>query len=151
MTLNDAIALLSTIFTGLLAGAEFAIHYGIRGSDTTLDEYAQLKLRQAMVRRLRFLIPALFLPAAGFGIAATMLAYPTAFWQRCAGLFALAVWVAIRVVGTVPINSATLDWSPDAPPNDWKARIARAERFHIVGVWAAVIAFIAFAAAPVSH
>ena len=147
MTFSFAIILSSTIFMGLLAGAEFVIHYGIRGSADALDERSQLVLRQAMVRRLRILIPALFAPSAVLGIAATSLAYPEAFWLRCSGLLALVAWALIRVVGTVPINSATLDWSPDAPPADWKARVDRAERFHIVGVWAAVIAFAAFAAA----
>jgi hypothetical protein len=31
-------------------------------------------------------------------------------WLRCAGLCALRVWIAIRVIGTVPINSATVKW-----------------------------------------
>jgi hypothetical protein len=57
---------------------------------------------------------------------------------------ALLTWIAIRVIGTVPINSATLAWQLSAPPKDWKAQVNRAERFHIVGVWAAVLAFAFF-------
>ena len=49
-----------------------------------------------------------------------------------------------RVVGTVPINRATLEWPLDAPPSDWKMRVEKAERFHIVGTWAAVAAFACF-------
>ena len=62
------------------------------------------------------------------------------FWFRCAALLALLLWVVIRVIGTVPINSATLTWQLDAPPKDWKAQVNHVERFHIVGTWAAVAA-----------
>jgi hypothetical protein len=64
--------------------------------------------------------------------------------QGVPALLALLVWVAIRVIGTVPINSATLDWPTDNPPQDWQAQVAGAERFHNVGVWASVVAFGAF-------
>jgi hypothetical protein len=67
-------------------------------------------------------------------------------WLRCAGLCALRVWIAIRVIGTVPINSATLTWDLAAPPKDWKGAVARAERFHDVGVWAVVLSYACFLA-----
>jgi len=44
-------------FAGLLAGIEFVIHYGFRAPVEVLDERAQLQLRQAMVLRLRVLVP----------------------------------------------------------------------------------------------
>ncbi|HEV2581516.1 MAG TPA: hypothetical protein VGT44_11755, partial [Ktedonobacteraceae bacterium] len=66
------------------------------------------------------------------------------FWFRCAGVVAILAWIAIRIIGTVPINSATLTWQPGAPPKNWKALVNHAERFHIVGVWAAVLAFAFF-------
>ena len=56
----------------------------------------------------------------------------------------MLIWIVIRVIGTVPINSATVDWQLDAPPQDWKAQVTYAERFHIVGVWAAVLTFACF-------
>ena len=58
-------------------------------------------------------------------------------------MVALLVWVLIRVIGTVPINRATLDWQIEAPPKNWKALVDRAERFHDAGVFAAVVAFAA--------
>jgi len=63
-----------------------------------------------------------------------------------AGLAALLIWIAIRIVGTVPINSATLTWQLDAPRANWQAQVDRAERFRIVGTWAAITAFAAFLA-----
>ncbi len=132
-------------FAGMLAGIEFVIHYGLRGPSEMLDEHAQLQLRQALVMRLRVLVPAFFAPTAVLGIALTILnAGAPGFWFRCAAVFAVCTWILIRVVGTVPINSATADWQLSAPPKNWKALVKRAERFHIVGVWAAILAFAFF-------
>ncbi len=138
-------------FAGLLAGTEFVIHYGLRAPAEVLDDRSQLQLRQALVLRLRVLVPAFFLPAAVSGIALTVLnngadggAGAPGFWLRCAGMLAMLIWVAIRIIGTVPINSATLTWQLSAPPKDWKALVNRAERFHIVGVWAVILAFALF-------
>jgi hypothetical protein len=126
----------------MLAGMEFVIHYGLQATADTLDERSQLQLRQARVLRLRVLIPAFFGPTAVLGIVLTVLNSGTpGFAFRCAAVVAILIWIAIRVIGTVPINSATLTWQTDAPPKDWQAQVSHAERFHIVGVWAAVLAF----------
>ncbi len=68
-------------------------------------------------------------------------------WFRCAGLVALLVLAGTRVIRTVPLNSATLTWDPERPPNSWATMVHRAERFHVVGVCAAVMAFACFLAA----
>ena len=139
------LAFFNLLCAGLLAGMEFAIHYGLRSPATVLADSAQLQLRQAMVRRLRVLVPAIFAPTLLTGIAATVVAGTlSANWWRGAALLALLIWIVIRVIGTVPINSATMDWSLAAPPADWKAQVDHAERFHTVGVWAAVLAFAGF-------
>ncbi len=145
MTLATVLDFVNVFFAGLLAGVEFVIHYGLRTPVEVLDEQSQIRLRQAMVLRLRVLVPAFFVPTAISGIAVTVLdgAAP-GFVFRCAGVLAILIWVLIRVIGTVPINSATLSWQPGAPPENWKAQVNHAERFHIVGVWAAVMAFAFF-------
>lgn len=135
----------NVFFVGMLAGIEFVIHYGLRGPAETIDERSQLKLRQALVLRLRVLVPAFFLPAAVTGIAITVLdGFVPGFWFRGMGVLAVLIWAFIRVVGTVPINSATVEWKLEAPPVNWKELVNNAERFHIVGVWAAVLAFAFF-------
>jgi hypothetical protein len=145
MTPATILDFVNVFFAGMLAGVEFVIHYGLRAPAEILDEQSQLQLRQALVLRLRVLVPAFFVPAAVPGIALTVLdgAAP-GFWFRCAGVVAILTWIVIRVIGTVPINSATLTWQPSAPPKNWKAQVDHAERFHIVGVWAAVLAFAFF-------
>ena len=145
MTITTVLDFVNVFFAGMLAGIEFVIHYGLRGPAEILDEQSQLQLRQALVLRLRVLVPAFFVPTAVLGIALTVLNGGTpGFWFRCAGVVAILTWVLIRVIGTVPINSATLTWQPSAPPKNWKALVNHAERFHIVGVWAAVLAFAFF-------
>src|SRR5258708_23163063 len=145
MTPSTVLDVVSVSFAGLLAGIEFVIHYGLRAPSETLDERAQLQFRQALVRGLRVLVPAFFVPTAVSAIAATVLdgAAP-GLWLRCVGLLGVLIWIVIRVIGTVPINSATLTWQLSAPPKHWKALVNRAERFHDVGVWAVVLAFACF-------
>ena len=145
MTLAIFLDFVSVFFAGMLAGIEFVIHYGLRGPSEMLDEHSQLQLRQALVLRLRVLVPAFFAPTAVLGIALTILNGGTpGFGFRCAAVLAICTWILIRVVGTVPINSATASWQLSAPPKNWRELVQRAERFHIVGVWAAVLAFAFF-------
>jgi hypothetical protein len=135
-------------FTGLLAGMELALHVGVRGPAESIAPREQLVLRQALVLRLRILVPAFFLPAAllcGASFAVVDAEHGLAL--RVVAATALGVWIVVRVVGTVPINSATLEWKIDDPPSDWRARVARAERFHIVGLAGVVVAFGALLAA----
>lgn len=145
MTLWTLVDLVNVFFAGMLAGIEFVIHYGVREPAEQLPDRAQLQLRKALVLKLRVLVPAFFAPTAVLGIALMLLNTATpGFVFRCVAVVALGVWIAIRVIGTVPINSATVDWPLDAPPADWQAQVQRAERFHTVGVWAAVLSFACF-------
>lgn len=145
MNLAIVLDFVNVFFAGILAGIEFVIHYGLRAPAEVLDDQSQLKFRQALILRLRVLVPAFFLPAAVSGIAVTVLdGGAPGFWLRCAGVLALLTWIVIRVIGTVPINSATLAWQPSAPPKNWKEQVNHAERFHIIGVWAAVLTFALF-------
>lgn len=145
MRLMSLLDQVTVFFAGMLAGIEFIIHYGIRGPAEALDDHAQLQLRKALVLKLRVLVPAFFVPAAILGVSLAVLnVAASGFVFRCLAVVALMLWVVIRVIGTVPINSATLDWQLSAPPADWKAQVQRAERFHIVGVWAAILAFVFF-------
>ncbi len=132
-------------FAGMLAGMEIAIHYGLHPSTLVLSDQSQLQLRRALVLRLRVLVPAFFLPTAVTGVAVAVLngAAP-GLWFRCVGTLAVLVWIVSRVIGTVPINRATLTWEAETPPNDWKTLVDRSERFHVLGVWAAVVAFVSF-------
>jgi hypothetical protein len=151
MHFGTLLAFINVFFAGILAGVEVVIHYGLRGPAIVLDERSQLQLRQALILKLRVLVPAIFLPTLVFGISIAIrdVGAPGVGF-RIVGLAALLIWIAIRVVGTVPINSATLTWDPNALPTDWQAQVEHAERFHIVGAWATIIAFAAFLASVIA-
>jgi hypothetical protein len=131
------------LFTGLLAGFELAVHYGIGAPPASLPETGQIVLRQTLVRRLRILAPSLFMPAFLLALlVAVQGRHAPGSGLRWATVGMLLVWIVIRIVRTVPVNSATLEWNPEAPPKDWRALVERTERFHVVASWAAVIAFL---------
>ena len=110
-----------------------------------LTEWSQLRLRQSLILRLRILVPAFFVPTAFSGAAVAFLdGMGPGFRFRCAGMLALIVWIAVRGIATVRINSATLMWDAEAPPKNWRALVDRAERFHILGVGVSVVAFVSF-------
>jgi hypothetical protein len=63
------IEFICVFLAGILAGEEFVIYYGVRVPMANLDEKPQIQLRQALVRRLRVLVPAIFVPTAASGVA----------------------------------------------------------------------------------
>jgi hypothetical protein len=143
---------LTLLFAGLLAGFEIGVHYGIGSPPSSLTEASQILLRQAMVLRLRVLAPVLFLPALAFGISLTVQErHSEAVWLHTVALGSLGMWIIIRAVRTVPVNTATLDWNPEMPPARWRELVQRTERFHVIAAWAAVLAFICFLLPALRH
>lgn len=139
------LALVNLFFSGILAGMEIAVHYGFHGPSLALDDKPQIQLRQALVRKLRWLVPGFFVPTAITAIVLVlMIENRTAFIFRIAALLAMGIWIYVRIVATVKINSSSVDWDPENPPKDWKSQIAKAERFHVVGTWVATLDFIFF-------
>jgi hypothetical protein len=133
---------------GLLAGAEYIVCFGLRGTITVLDQQPHFQLRQALIRRLRVVVPAVYVPTALSGIAVTVLnGTGGGFGLRCAGLLAVLIWTLTTFLGTVPINAAMLAWRPDAPPHDWTAIVSNWERLDIIRFWAAATTFVFFLAA----
>jgi hypothetical protein len=136
------LSIVSLFFAGTLAGIEIASHYGLITGADFLAEKEQVQLRQALVRRLRVLVPSFFAPAFLSTIAVTLLAgVGYALALRCVALVGYTVWIYARVVATMRINSASVDWNPSSPPPDWRSLVARAERFHIMSLWAVAIGF----------
>jgi hypothetical protein len=136
-----ALEFVNLFCAGILAGIEFVVRFGLRGSIPVLAEQPQIQLRQALIRRLRVVVPAVYGLTALSAIAVTILA-GTGF--RYAGLFAVLGWTLVTFVGTVPINKATLTWRLDAPPADWRALVRRWERLDTARWWAAALVFALF-------
>jgi hypothetical protein len=135
--------MINLFFAGILAGLEVAAHYGFRGPASTLEEKPQILLRQGLVRKLRWLVPLFFVPTILTAIAlAVLCSNMTALGLRLIASAAMGVWIYIRVVGTVKINAASLEWNPDDPPDNWSEQINKAEQFHITGTWLTIIAWV---------
>ncbi len=134
------LGLISVFFAGLLAGEEVVVRFGVRGPLAALPDEPHIRLRKGLIRTLRVLVPALFLPALLVAAAALVLE-PSA--GGAIGVLALLGWAGVTFLGTVPINAAALAWSAAAPPAGWQTTIARWERLDSLRCAAAVIAFVA--------
>jgi hypothetical protein len=82
-----AIEFVNLFLAGLLAGEELTICYGVRTSIAKLDDKPQTQLRQSLIRKLRVLVPAIFIPTAVSSVIAIVMAgVSPGFGFRCAGL-----------------------------------------------------------------
>ncbi len=145
MIATVVLGLVNLFCTGILAGEELVIYYGVRTPLASLDERPQTLLRQALIRPLRILVPAIFVPSILSGVAVTVLGvFGPSFGFRVAGVLALLTWTSVALPGTAPINAAILGWDPSAPPENWRAVVDRWERFASVRPWAATAAFVLF-------
>jgi hypothetical protein len=142
MDAHVALTAAGLFVAGLLAGEELVVCYGVRGAIGVLDDRSHVELRQALIRRLRVLVPGLFGPAAMLAVAVAILDRGRAggAW-RLAAVVGLAVWFGVTAFGTVPINAAAIDWDPGAPPAGWRSLVARWERLDVARCWASIVAF----------
>jgi hypothetical protein len=144
----DLLRFFNLVFAGALAGFEIGVHYGLGPPPASLREDAQILLRQTMVLRLRVLAPAIFFPTLASAVALFIRDRSSAdVWLRSVALGALGLWIVFRVVRTIPVNSATLTWQPNAPPENWRKLVEKAEKAHKLAAWAAVVAFACLVAA----
>ncbi len=146
--LPELLGFVNLFCVGVLAGEEFVIRFGVRSPVASLDERPQIELRQSLIRRLRIVVPSIFGLALLSGVAATALGgFGLTLGFRSAGLLALLVFMSVTLIGTVPINKATLTWEAKTPPKNWRALVNRWERLDTVRTWAALAAFGLFLAA----
>jgi hypothetical protein len=59
--LGDVLGFTNLLCAGTLAGEEFVIRYGVRAPVASLDPQPEVRLRQALIRRLPVLVPAIWL------------------------------------------------------------------------------------------
>lgn len=130
---------------GVLAGFEMGVHYGLGPPPAGVRDDAQILLPQTMVLRLRVLEPAIFVPALASAVALT--ASDRSNPEVWVALGAVATWIVFRVVRTVPVNSATITWNPNAPPENWRQLVDKTEKAHKAGSLGLVLAFVCLIAA----
>src|SRR6185437_3416477 len=145
MTPAPILDFVAVFFAGLLAGALFVIDYGVRLSLAALEDQVQIQTRQALILRLRIVVPSIFVPTVLLGGAITLLdggAPGSGF--RWAGLLIVLTSFLLTLLGTAPNNKAIGGWQPGAPPGNWRALVNRWERLDQARTWAAIIAFALF-------
>ncbi|GAA3202902.1 DUF1772 domain-containing protein [Nonomuraea helvata] len=136
--------------TGILAGEELIVRYGVHPALAGLDDHTHLLARQALVRRLRVVVPIVMLPAAALAVTALVVVTGPGLALRWATLIAMVVFLLLSFLGTVPINIKVDDWRADAPPADWKAVIRHWARIDVLRSTAATAAFLSAVLATAS-
>ena len=131
-------------FLGLLAGIEVLVMFGLRGPLKVLAAEPQILMRQALVRRLRIVVPMVAMTAVVLSVATGIRGWTL---LRGVGLGCIAVWMVATFFGTVPINKALLAWDPLSPPANWHTNIQQWETLDTVRMLTAVGAFALFLAA----
>jgi len=139
------IEFISLFFAGLLAGEEFIIRFGVRGPISSLEQIPHIKVRIALIRTLRIIVPILFMFTLISGLMAAVLdGYASGIGFRLAGLIALIAFFATTMCGTVPINAEVMEWNPGAPPRGWQSLIKKWEFFNTIRCISVVFAFVFF-------
>ncbi|WP_433515172.1 hypothetical protein ACQP2T_05900 [Nonomuraea sp. CA-143628] len=147
---GDVVQYIGLFLLGVLAGEELIVRYGIHPVLSGLDDRAHLLARQALIRRLRVVVPIVMLPAAAFALVGLVTVTGPGLTLRWATLIAMVVFMLLSFLGTVPINIKVNDWRADAPPADWKAVVRRWARIDVLRSTAATAAFL-FAVLAVAY
>jgi len=138
----DALQFSGLFLAGILAGEELIVRYGVQPALSSMADTPHLHARQALVRRLRVVVPIIMIPTVLVEVAVLVLVDSgPGLALRWATVIALAAFLLISFLGTVPINIQVNDWQVDAPPADWKAVVHRWEQIDVFRSSAALLAF----------
>ncbi|MET8848887.1 DUF1772 domain-containing protein [Amycolatopsis sp. NPDC004625] len=127
---------------GVLAGEELIVRYGLHPALSRLDEHAHLLARQALVRRLRVVVPIVMLPAAALAAAVLVVVDGPGLALRWAAVVTMAAFLLLSFLGTVPINIKVDGWRADAPPPGWQEVVRHWARIDVLRSTAATAAFL---------
>jgi hypothetical protein len=136
---------ISLFLSGILAGEEFIVRYGLQPAIAKLDDKAHIQARVALVKRLRFVVPAIMVPTVILAILAlTLTDSGSGILFRWLGAVSLVAFLLISFLGTVPINIKVIEWDAGKPPEDWKSVVKRWELLDVFRSTAAMLAFAFF-------
>lgn len=139
------LAILAAVLTGLLAGGETVVRVGVQPALSTLGRVESIRARQALIARLKWLVPAIAIPGFLVSVAAAIVATASgggAAPLQWVSVGAFVLFWAIAGAGTVPINIRIADWDAGAPPADADAVVARWAAIDLARCGAAVLAFL---------
>jgi hypothetical protein len=139
----NALQFAGLFLAGILAGEEFIVRYGVQPALSSMEDLPHLHARQALVRRLRVVVPIIMIPTVLVEVAVlVVVGSGPGLALRWATVIALTAFLLVSFLGTVPINIQVNDWQADAPPADWKATVRRWEQIDVLRSSAALLAFV---------
>jgi uncharacterized membrane protein len=128
------------LVTGLLAGAFLLGSTGLRRAMDRLPDLLQVRVRQEVIRPFRQLL----LPLMLGSIAATgaMVWIESRSWAAWIAFGLAGAMLAMTIAVNVPVNNMILEWTPGAPPDNWREHLARWNYSDAVRLVMSITAFI---------
>jgi uncharacterized membrane protein len=143
MSTSTILEFSALLLTGILAGAEFLVCYGLHPALRVLPDLAHVQARQSVVRVLRVLVPAVMLPTIALSVIVAVIGNnePGAVF-RWAAVGAYLVFLLTASLGTVPINIRVDGWDTRNPPSNWKSEVKRWAQLDVLRSSAAILGFV---------
>jgi uncharacterized membrane protein len=144
----NALAVFTTVLTGLMVGVEFSVAFVLNPILNALPDDSAVRARAHGGRMLGAVMPFWYI-----GSLALSAVWAVAGWHRhgaglvvtAAALLILSVIMSLLLL--VPINNQSKTWTPENLPADWKQQANRWDRFHYARVAVIIAAFALLAAA----
>jgi hypothetical protein len=128
--------------SGLLAGIEFVVRYGVHPALVALPDDLHLRARHEVVRIVRVIVPVVMLPSVALAAAALVFASDGHnLALRVASVAVYAIYLVVVFAGTVPINNRFFQWDLDNPPANWKSIMRRWALIDVVRSSGAILGF----------
>lgn len=145
MSAVNAVHLVNVLLAGLVAGTIFTVSYVFVPMVARVPDGEALRIRQLMNPLIdRYQKPFGFL-AGATGIALLFFDLSTAQYVATAiGLVADASIVVVSTRGNYRINATMDEWSVDAPPAEFRPLQVSWNRWHMLRLLGAALAFVAF-------
>lgn len=149
-----ALSLTALVLVALLLGVHVTGHLVLNPALRVLDAYIYVPVKHGIDRTAPRLAKPLMLACLTVTTAALIAAILTgaviSAVAEAVALAALVVTLLAILRGDLPINRGMANWSPDAPPADWRATRARWERIFGLRVVSNLVALLATGVAVVA-
>lgn len=130
--MTDALVLVAVLLAGLLAGNELGTLVALHPALRALPLDIQIEAERALTRRLGRIMPvAMITTLVTAGATVVAATGSPGSLPAVVAVVALALMLAITLLGNVPLNRRTERFSSDGPVEGWQAIRDRWERLHV--------------------
>ncbi|PYC77701.1 DUF1772 domain-containing protein [Streptomyces tateyamensis] len=146
--MQQVLAVVTIVVTGMLVGVEFAVAVFINPIVDGLPHNGGLTARAAGGRLLGRVMPFWYIGALLLSAAWAAVAWGgagSALVVTAAGLLVLSVVLSVALL--VPINDRAKHWTPETAPADWREQLGAWDRLHYLRVAVIVASFVLLAVA----